>query len=247
MEPPRRPRARWQKYYDREISRAKLRAEIEEREGAPALPQLTDLQRAFVHHYVANGGNGERAAIKAGYSKESTARGSRAAAVAACRLLKRSDIQHAIGEAKTEQVRQARMRQIKSAIENVLRHRAEGHAGTSIDGVRVTENLIQAMIVAGATVGPQSNLARAFRRLHGQPVLRLPGHCRCGVPALSGMASCPSCRRERRDYRRWYRAKQAADRKAAREVGGYVRMQAMMERAARSGLRESSTMRRCSR
>jgi phage terminase small subunit len=52
---------------------------------------LTDQQKLFCEHYVANGGNGSQAAIAAGYERKS-------ARQQACRLMGREDIQAYINE-----------------------------------------------------------------------------------------------------------------------------------------------------
>lgn len=54
-------------------------------------PHLTEMQEAFVTNYVANGGNGKRAAIAAGYAKGS-------AHVEASKMLRKPPIMAALGE-----------------------------------------------------------------------------------------------------------------------------------------------------
>ena len=86
--------------------------------------------------------------------------------------------------------------------------------------------------------GPFSKPAMALRRLHGEPVSRVPGRCRCGAPADAGRASCTPCRARsrsrsqrvrferrdainawRRDHRRWLRHHAEVDRLAP--LAGY--------------------------
>ncbi len=58
--------------------------------------ERVEKQAAFVRFYVGNGGNGEKAALAAGYGAESAKRGGRAAHVRAHRLLRDSRILTAI-------------------------------------------------------------------------------------------------------------------------------------------------------
>ena len=63
---------------------------------------LTAKQRDFVDALLSNGGNGEHAALAAGYGLESARSGGRAAAVAACRLRQLPHLRAAIDEARLE-------------------------------------------------------------------------------------------------------------------------------------------------
>ena len=183
------------------MHRADLWRESEiRRKAAPVLPTLTKQRRAFVRLYVEQGKrNGERAALRAGYGRASAANGGRAAAVYASRLLKRADIQKAMRELDSERAHEnRRIRQQIKAIEAELDRRAM---------LEFRELEASAWEAMGRLRGPQSKAARLARRLRGLTALRLPGRCRCGEQADPGAASCAPCRRERRHYRRRYRAR----------------------------------------
>ena len=178
----------------------------QQRKAAPVLPTLTAQRRAFVRFYVEQGKrNGERAALRAGYGVDSAANGGRAAAVYACRLLKRADIQKAIRELVSERAERLR------AIETELKRRREDRAMLEAVGIESMTELCESMAGlledAGRRLGLQSKAAREARRWRRQAVLRLPGRCRCGRRADPGLKSCAPCRRERRHYRRTYRAR----------------------------------------
>ena len=54
---------------------------------------------------------------------------------------------------------------------------------------------IEAMLgELAARAGPFSSAAKTMRRLHGEPVSRVPGRCRCGEVGDAGFASCTPCR-----------------------------------------------------
>lgn len=57
---------------------------------------ITPKQQAFIHAYIANGGNGAQAALTAGYAE-------RSARVTACELLKMEKIQKRLNPAQEEQ------------------------------------------------------------------------------------------------------------------------------------------------
>ena len=182
------------------MHRAELWREGElRRKAAPILPTLTDKQRAFVRLYVEQGKrNGERAALRAGYGVASAANGGRSAAVSASRLLKRADIQKAIREVVSERAERLRRDQtMLAALESELERRALR---------RIVAGIADELEPVGRMRGPQSKAARLARRYRGQTMLRLPGRCRCGEQSDPGTASCAPCRRERRHYRRRYRA-----------------------------------------
>lgn len=128
-------------------------------EPGPA-PTLTDRQAAFVCVY-AESGNGERAALAAGYGVLSVSRGGRAAAVAACRLLKRADIRDAIATAKEAVKREA----LKAAVRAEIARR---------------ESRIAALTPLAAMRGPQSGAV---------PVWRAGGHGTCELRPLPAPAS----------------------------------------------------------
>ena len=115
------------------MHRADLWRESEiSRKAAPVLRTLTDKRQAFVRLYVEQGQrNGERAALRAGFGLASAANGGRAAAVMACWLRKRADIQKAIREVVSERAHEnRRIRQQINAIEAELDRRARiGAAG----------------------------------------------------------------------------------------------------------------------
>ena len=160
----------------------------------PAMSRLAnDMQRSFVAYLVEQGQrNAERAALRAGYGVVSAANGGRAAAVAGCRLLKRTDIQAAIREYRGE-VNAAR--------------KAAAHEQESREVRAAIAEFLPALEAQAVAAGPQSVIAREIRRARGQAMLRLPGHCRCGAVADPGLKSCAPCRRERRHYRRRQRAR----------------------------------------
>lgn len=64
---------------------------IPETQEERRFPNLTPMQEAFVTNYVANGGNGKKAAIAAGYAKAS-------AHVEASKMLRKPPIVQALGE-----------------------------------------------------------------------------------------------------------------------------------------------------
>ena len=162
--------------------------------AAAVLPDLDRKARAFVQKYVELGakhGAGERAALMAGYGKISAYHGGRSAAVRACNLLKRADIQRGIREYQdllyqSEQLRLA----------------AEKRADTRAMINTIIDNL--KMHVSDSQ--PQSRAAQVLRRLQGQPVKRVPGYCVCGDKATDGYASCEPCRVKHRHYRQAERA-----------------------------------------
>ena len=184
--PPRRipPPLRTIRVYQRHV--ADLRKACE----AEPVPSLTDRQAAFVRAYVESG-NGERAALAAGYGALSASRGGRAAAVAACRLLRRAGIRDAIAAA----IEAAKRKALKAAVRAELARRRVQQAAHR-------ESLIAALAPLAAMCGPQSGAARLCRRMRGEPVLREPGRCRCGARADPRYASCAPCRHRHRDYRR---------------------------------------------
>ena len=183
----------------RDLALSLHRAEQDRRDKAieaaqAVLPKLDNRKRLFIQKYVELGakwGAGERAAIMAGYGKISAYQGGRSAAVRACNLLKRADIQKAIREYRTmlyqsEQLRLAAEKRadaramINTIIDNLKQHVSDEH--------------------------PQSRAAQTLRRLQGQPVRRVPGYCVCGEPVTEGFASCEPCRVKHRLYRQAERA-----------------------------------------
>ena len=157
--------------------------------AAAVLPKLNKRALVFVKKYVELGakwGAGERAAIMAGYGKISAYQGGRSAAVRACNLLKRADIQKAIREYRDMLYRSE---QLQAEAEK----RAERRAMVS----GLIDNLKQ--IVRDDK--PHSKVAQTLRRLQGQPVKRVPGYCVCGEPVTEGYASCEPCRIKHRYYR----------------------------------------------
>ena len=161
---------------------------------APALPQLDRRARTFVKKYVELGGHrcGERAALMAGYGKISAYQGGRSAAVKACILLKRHDIQQAIREEYQAMLYRNEQLQLEAE------RRAERRAMVS----DLVDNLKQ--IVRDDK--PHSKAAQLMRRLQGQPVKRVPGYCVCGDTVTEGYASCENCRLRHRLYRQVERA-----------------------------------------
>ena len=177
---------------------------VRDQPPASALSLLTIKQQAFVRYYVEQGQrNASQAARLAGYGEQSTVNGSSAARVAGCLLLKRDDVQAAIREVADELVseraeQRRRDQEMLAALQAELDRRAM---------LRALDRLADQMEAAAHRHGPQSTAARTARRFRRQAVLRLPGHCRCGARADSPKgASCAKCRRERRHYRRRYRA-----------------------------------------
>ena len=170
------------------------------RKSAPILRTLTDMQQAFVRFYVEQGQrNATQAARRAGYGVQSTANGGSAPRVAGCLLLKRADIQKAIREVESELAdRLRRDRELLAALKAEQERRKF---------LPLREEILGLLESAGRRHGPQSNAARDARRLRGRAVLRLPGRCRCGEQSDPGLKSCAPCRRERRHYRRRYRAR----------------------------------------
>ena len=162
----------------------------------PVLPKLDNRKRLFIQKYVelgASWGAGERAALMAGYGKISAYQGGRSAAVRACNLLKRADIQRAIREYRTMLYRSEQLRK-----EAQRRADAQAMINTLIDNLKplVSDD------------NPHSPAAKALRRLQGQPVDRLPGYCGCGDPVTPGYASCEPCRVKHRHYMQGVRAKE---------------------------------------
>ena len=160
----------------------------------PVLPKLDNRKRLFIQKYVELGakwGVAEKAALMAGYGKISASQGGRSAAVKACVLLKRADIQKAIREYKDMLYRSEQLRQ-----EAQRRADAWAMINTIIDNLK--------MYVSDSQ--PQSRAAQVLRRLQGQPVKRVPGYCVCGEPVTEGFASCEPCRVKHRHYRQAERA-----------------------------------------
>ena len=160
----------------------------------PVLPKLDNRKRLFIQKYVelgASWGVAEKAALMAGYGKISASQGGRSAAVKACVLLKRADIQKAIREYKDMLYRSEQLRQ-----EAQRRVDARAMINTIIDNLK--------MYVSDSQ--PQSRAAQVLRRLQGQPVKRVPGYCVCGEPVTEGFASCEPCRVKHRLYRQAERA-----------------------------------------
>ena len=160
----------------------------------PVLPKLDNRKRLFIQKYVelgASWGVAEKAALMAGYGKISASQGGRSAAVKACVLLKRADIQKAIREYKDMLYRSEQLRQ-----EAQRRADAWAMINTIIDNLK--------MYVSDSQ--PQSRAAQVLRRLQGQPVKRAPGYCVCGEPVTEGFASCEPCRVKHRHYRQAERA-----------------------------------------
>ena len=148
----------------------------------PVLPKLDKRKRLFIQKYVelgASWGAGERAAIMAGYGKISAYQGGRSAAVRACNLLKRADIQRAIREYRTMLYRSEQ-----------LRREAEQRAANRA----MINTIIDSLKMHVSDEHPQSVAAQTMRRLQGQPVKRVPGYCVCGDPVTEGYASCEPCR-----------------------------------------------------
>ena len=185
------------------------RAREWERKAAPILPALTDMQQAFVRLYIEQGQrNATQAARLAGYGEQSMANGGSAARVAGCRLLKRADIQKAIREVVSERAERLRRdRALLAALEAERDRRAMLEAMGVESMAELRESMTELLEDAGRRLGPQSKAARLARRYRGQAMLRLPGRCRCGEQSDPGTASCAPCRRERRHYRRRYRAR----------------------------------------
>lgn len=159
-------------------------AEARWRARQPALVGLSAQRQAFVLAYIENGGRGELAALRAGYSSASAGRGGRAAAVRACKLLKDTEIRRAIDEIRAERA---------AALSALAAERGRQKLRAKLSAIAVAD-------------GPQSAAARILRRLDRQPAVRVPDHCRCGGPVTPGCASCESCRFRRREYRRRWRA-----------------------------------------
>ena len=162
--------------------------------AAAVLPTLDSRKRLFVEKYVelgASWGAGEQAAIMAGYGKISAYHGGRSAAVRACNLLKRADIQRAIREYRTMLYQSE---QLRLAAEK----RADARAMINT----IIDNLKQHV----SDDNPNSLAAQTLRRLQGQPVRRVPGYCVCGDKATDGYASCEPCRVKHRHYRQAERA-----------------------------------------
>lgn len=80
-------------------------------DGTPSgtLERLTDKQAAFVHHYLANGGNASAAARAAGYAHGSSGR----------KLIRRGTIQNAIEQARERQDAHATAREAIGALARV--------------------------------------------------------------------------------------------------------------------------------
>ena len=192
--PPRRspPPVRTVRVYQRHVDELRKACEVEAPPAPP--PRLTDQQRAFVAAYLANGRNGTRAAKEAGYGVESTARGGRAASVAASRLLRRANVQRAIATAEAATAETVRKQRL---VRRVLRE---------CERQRQAAALAARLEPMAQKCGPQSRAARLCRQLRGEPELPVPGHCRCGQPVSPSRASCVACRVTRRFYRRWHRA-----------------------------------------
>ena len=126
----------------------------------PVLPKLDNRKRLFIQKYVelgASWGAGERAAIMAGYGKISAYQGGRSAAVRACNLLKRADIQRAIREYRTMLYQSEQLR-----IEAQRRAEARAMINTLIDNLKplVSDDK------------PHSPAAKALRRLQDLIPLR---------------------------------------------------------------------------
>ena len=178
----------------RDLALSLHRAEQDRRDKAieaaqAVLPKLDNRKRLFIQKYVELGakwGAGERAAIMAGYGKISAYQGGRSAAVRACNLLKRADIQRAIREYRTMLYQSEQLRK-----EAQRRADARAMINTLIDNLKplVSDDK------------PNSPAAKALRRLQGQPVNRVPGYCVCGDPVTEGYASCEPCRIKHRHYR----------------------------------------------
>ena len=103
-----------------------------------------------------------RAALMAGYGKISAYQGGRSAAVRACILLKRHDIQKAIREYRAMLYRNE---QLQLEAERRADYRAM--VGELIDNLK--------QIVRDDK--PHSRAAQELRRLQGLPVKRVPGYC----------------------------------------------------------------------
>ena len=162
--------------------------------AAAVLPKLNKRALAFVKKYVdlgAKWGAGEQAALMAGYGKISAHQGGRSAAVKACNLLKRADIQKGIREYK-DLLYQSE--QLRLAAE--IRADARAMINTIIDNLKMHVS----------DDNPKSVAAQTLRRLQGQPVKRVPGYCVCGDPVTEGYASCEPCRVKHRHYRQAERA-----------------------------------------
>ena len=127
----------------------------------------------------------------AGYGKISVHQGGRAAAVRASGFLKRDDIQRAIREYRGMLYQSE---QLRLEAERRAQHRA------------MVNGLIDTLKQHVSDDKPNSKAAQTLRRLQGQPVKRLPGHCVCGDPVTPGYASCEPCRVKHRHYRRAERA-----------------------------------------
>ena len=188
---------RYKKY--RALGLSLHRAEQERRDRAieaaeAVLPKLDNRKRLFIQKYVelgASWGAGERAAIMAGYGKISASQGGRSAAVRACNLLKRADIQRAIREYRTMLYRSEQLRK-----EAQRRADAQAMINTLIDNLKplVSDDK------------PFTRTAKLLRRLQGQPMERIPGYCLCGDTVTPGYASCKPCRIKHRHYRQAERA-----------------------------------------
>ena len=161
--------------------------------AAAVLPDLDRKARAFVQKYVDLGAHrcGERAALMAGYGKISAYQGGRSAAVKACNLLKRADIQKAIREYRDMLYRSEQ-----------LRREAEQRAANRA----MINTIIDSLKMHVSDNQPHSRAAQTMRRLQGQPVKRVPGYCVCGDPVTEGYASCEPCRIKHRYYRQVERA-----------------------------------------
>ena len=178
----------------RDLALSLHRAEQDRRDKAieaaqAVLPKLDNRKRLFIQKYVELGakwGAGERAAIMAGYGKISAYQGGRSAAVRACNLLKRADIQRAIREYRTMLYQSEQ-----------LRREAEQRADARALINTIIDNLKQHV----SDDKPNSSAAQTLRRLQGQPVRRVPGYCVCGEPVTEGYASCEPCRIKHRYYR----------------------------------------------
>ena len=162
--------------------------------AAAVLPKLNKRALVFVKKYVELGakwGAGEQAALMAGYGKISASQGRRSAAVRACNLLKRADIQRAIREYRTMLYRSEQLRK---------------EAQRRADAKAMIDRLITNLKPLVSDDKPFSRTAKLLRRLQGQPVDRLPGYCVCGDPVTPGYATCEPCRVQHRLYRRAERA-----------------------------------------
>ena len=183
----------------RDLALSLHRAEQDRRDKAieaaqAVLPKLDNRKRLFIQKYVelgASWGAGERAAIMAGYGKISASQGGRSAAVRACNLLKRADIQKAIREYRDMLYRSEQ-----------LRLAAEKRA----DARAMINTLVDNLKMHVLAEHPQSRIAQTLRRLQGQPVKRVPGYCVCGDVVTEGYASCEPCRVRHRHYRQAERA-----------------------------------------